>query len=91
MLQPSRLPKSFWTEACNTAAYILNRTEKSTENDKVPYELWYDRNVGKLDHLRIFDTSYYVYIHKQFRSKFDSKSVAGYLIGYVNDKDGYRV
>lgn len=91
MLQSSKLPKSLWAEACNTAAYILNRTGKSSETNKTPYELWYDREIGNLDHLRIFGTSCYAHINKQFRSKFDSKSVSGHLVGYVNDKDGYRI
>jgi hypothetical protein len=37
--------------ACNTAAYISNRTVKSGVDDKAPYELWYGREIGKLDHL----------------------------------------
>jgi len=90
-VQSSKLSNSLWAEACNTAAYILNRIGKSSEDDKVPYELWYSQNIGKLDHLKIFGTSCYVYIQKQFQSKFDSKLVLGYLIGYVNDKNGYRV
>lgn len=91
MLQSSKLPKKMWAEACNTAAYILNRTGRSSEADKVPYELWYNRDIEKLDHLRIFGTPVYVFTQKQYRSKLESKSVLSYLVGYVNDKDGYRV
>ena len=91
MLLSTKLSKSLWAEACNTAAYVLNRSGKTAAGDKVPYELWYSRKVGKLDHLRIFGTACYVHIQKQFRSKFSNKSVFGHMVGYVNDKDGYRV
>lgn len=91
MLNPSKLPKGLWAEACNTAAYLLNRTGKSSVQNKVPYELWYGHPVGRLDHLRIFGTRCYVHVNKKFRSKFDNKAVLGHLVGYVNDKDGFRV
>ena len=90
MLNPSKLPKGLWAEACNTAAYLLNRTGKSSVQNKAPYELWYKRSVGRLDHLKIFGTGCYVHINKNFRSKLDDKAVFGHLVGYVNDKDGFR-
>lgn len=50
----SKLPKALWAEACNTAAYILNRTGPTSVEGKTPYELWYSKDFGKLNHLRIF-------------------------------------
>jgi hypothetical protein len=91
MLNPTKLPKNLWAEACNTAAYILNHTGKSSVENKSPYELWYGRPVGSLRHLKIFGTECYVHINKQFRSKFDDKAVHGHMVGYVNERDGYRV
>lgn len=32
-----------------------------------------------------------MHINKNFRSKFDDKAVHGHLVGYVNDRDGFRV
>lgn len=87
----SKLPKALWAEACNTAAYILNRTAPTSVEGKVPYELWYSKDCGKLNHLRIFGTRCYVHIPKEFRKKFDEKAMFGNLVGYVNDKDGYRI
>ncbi len=91
MLNPSKLPKELWAEACNTATYLLNRTGKSSIETKSPYELWHGRPVGSLNHLKIFGTECYVHINKNFRSKFDDKTVHGHLVGYVNDRDGFRV
>ena len=42
-------------------------------------------------HLKIFGTECYVHVNKNFRSKFDDKAVHGHLVGYVNDRDGFRV
>lgn len=69
--------------------YILNRTGKTKVENKFPYELWYNRKVENLNHLKIFGTGCYVYVQRQFPSKLDIKSV--FAVGYVNDKDGYRV
>ena len=33
------LPQSLWAEMVNTAAYILNRSSKSSLPDKSPYEI----------------------------------------------------
>ncbi len=83
--------KKLWAEACNTATYLLNRSGKSSIETKSPYELRHGRPVGSLNHLKIFGTECYVHINKNFRSKFDDKAVHGHLVGYVNDRDGFRV
>ncbi|KAK9712137.1 hypothetical protein QE152_g25073 [Popillia japonica] len=74
-----------------TAAYLLNRTGKSSDQNKAPFELWYGRSVGRFDNLRIFGTGSYLHVNKSFRSKFDDKAILGHLVGYINDKDGFRV
>ncbi|XP_047108958.1 uncharacterized protein LOC124777543 [Schistocerca piceifrons] len=40
MLNPSKLPKQLWPEACNTAAYLFNHTGMLSTESKPPYELW---------------------------------------------------
>lgn len=91
MLITSKLPKKLWAEACNTSTYLLNRSGKSSVEGKVPYEVWHKKEIGSINHLKIFGTQCYVHIPKQFRGKFDKKAHLGYLVGYVNEKDGYRV
>ena len=91
MLCASRLPRTLWAEACSTAAYILNRTGKSSVEGVTPNELWFGGQAGLMKHLKVFGTGCYVYVQKKFREKFDSKSVFGHLVGYVNDRDGYRI
>lgn len=91
MLQSSKLARSLWAEACNTTAYVQNLTGRTAVDGKAPYELWYSKAVETLDHLRVFGTGCYVHIQKQYGAKFDSKAIFGHVVGYVNERDGYRV
>lgn len=89
MLKAAELPKELWAEAVSTAAYVLNLTGKSSEEGVSPYELWYGK-VPSIKHLRRFGSTSYVHLPRNRRKKFDSKSIKGILVGYVN-YDGYRV
>lgn len=91
MLASSGLPKICWAEACATAVHVLNRAGKSSVPNKSPIELWRDKEYGSLEYLRIFGTECFVHIPKQKRHKFDSKAIKGKVVGYLNDRDGYRV
>jgi hypothetical protein len=39
----------------------------------------------------VFGTECYAHIPKNFRRKFDDKSVHGHFVGYVNKKDSYKI
>lgn len=43
MLCAKNLPKKLWAEAINTAAYVINRSGKSSVPTKTPYELWFNK------------------------------------------------
>lgn len=75
MMALSGLPQFAWVQACETALYLLNFTGKTPIDGKSPFELWTNRDVGRIDNLRVFGTECYVHIPKQFRKKFDNKSV----------------
>lgn len=91
MLSVSELSKSFWAHACDTATFLINRTGKSSVPGKTPLELWSGKAFDSFNYLRIFGSECYVNIPKKFRAKFDDKAVFGYFVGYVNEKDGYKV
>ena len=54
-------------------------------------EMWNGHMMKNLDHLCVFGVECFVYTPKQFQKIFDKKSAFGRLIGYLNDKDVYRV
>ena len=84
------LPKYLWAEFMSTAAYILNRTGKSSVCDKSPSELWYGRKPA-IKHLRVIGTTVYAKVPDQRRQgKMGRKALKCILIGYQND-DGYRL
>jgi hypothetical protein len=90
MLHASGLPKELRAEACNTAVYILNLSRPTPVEGKTPLELW-TGFYATLGHLCVFGTDCYVHIPKQKRHKWDQKSRVGRLVGYMGEKDGYRI
>ena len=83
------LPKMFWAEAVNTAAYLINRGPSIHLDGKIPEEVWSGKEVN-LSHLRVFGCSSYVHIDSAERSKLDAKSNKCVFVGYGGDEFGYR-
>ena len=83
------LPKMFWAEAVNTAAYLINRGPSIPLDGKIPEEVWSGKEVN-LSHLRVFGCISYVHIDSAERSKLDAKSNKCVLVGYGGDEFGYR-
>ena len=90
MLQSKKLPNKLWAEAVNTAAYILNRTGPTEVDGKTPYELWLGKESSACK-LKIFGTDCFIHVPKQRRRKLDPKAIKGFLVGYCDNNDGYRV
>ncbi|CAH2105332.1 unnamed protein product [Euphydryas editha] len=90
MLCATDLPKKLWAEAVHTAAYVINRTSKSNEIGKTPYETWTGKQFDITD-LRIFGNPVYVHIPKEQRRKWDPKGEKGIMVGYSEDVKGYRI
>ncbi|KAG5895417.1 hypothetical protein JTB14_029428 [Gonioctena quinquepunctata] len=84
------MDKKIWAEAINTATYVLNRTGTSSEKDKSPYEVWYKKSVN-LNNFKIFGTRVSVYVPKETRRKWDSRSKGGIFLGYSEEVKGYRI
>jgi len=84
MLHACGLPKGLWAEASNTAVYILNRTGPE------PVELW-TGSYANLRNLHVFGTECFVHIPKQKSRKWDPKRASDRLVGYMGEKDGYRI
>ena len=89
LLSDARLPKSFWGEALNTVAHIINLSPTTALQGDVPNRVWYGKDVS-YDYLRVFGCKCFVHIPKDERSKLDAKSKQCIFIGYGQDDFGYR-
>lgn len=90
MLCARNLPTFLWAEAVNTAAYVINRTGKSSVVGKSPYELWLGKTYDISD-LKVFGAPVYAHIPKQRRQKWDQKAEKGIMVGYGTTTKGYRI
>ncbi|KRX52624.1 Retrovirus-related Pol polyprotein from transposon TNT 1-94 [Trichinella sp. T9] len=61
------------------------------ETGKSQIELWFKRHPVSIDHFHGFGTECFVHVPKQLQRKWEKKSVAGRLMGYCDEKDGYRI
>ena len=46
MLNESKLNDKFWGQGIHTAVHILNQGLLKNKNDKIPYELWTEREAN---------------------------------------------
>ena len=83
------LPKQFWAEAVNAAAYLINRGPSVPLDGGLPEEAWTGKEVN-LSHLKVFGCISYVHVDAEKRDKLDSKSRKCTFIGYGSDEFGYR-
>lgn len=83
------LPKTFWADAVNTAAYLINRGPSVPLDFKIPEEAWSGKKVN-LSFLKVFGCLSYVHIDDSARSKLDPKSKKCFFIGYGDAEFGYR-
>lgn len=90
LLHAGKLSTKLWTEAVNTAVYVLNKTEPSNVKETTPYELWHGKKPD-ISYLRFFGEEVYTYIPKEKRRKWDYKAEQGLLAGYDEETKGYRV
>jgi hypothetical protein len=90
MIYESNVEKYFWTEAVNTACYILNRVTIRKGLNKTPYELWKDRKPN-ISYFHIFGCYCYILNIKDNLGKFDSKSDKGIFLGCSLTSKAYRI
>lgn len=88
MIDDSGVPKNLWGEAILTAAYVMNRSPTNNIPDVTPAELWYKKKPN-VKNLRVFGSTAYSHVNKEFRSKFDTKSEKCIMVGYA--PSGYRL
>ena len=84
------LSKSFWADAINTAAHLINRGPSVPLDYRLPEECWTGRKVD-LSYLKNFGCLCYVLLDSDSRDKLDAKSKKCYFIGYGDEEFGYRL
>ena len=80
IIAEAKLDKRLWMEIADTVVYLKNRSP-TTAVATTPYELWHGIKPN-LSHLRIIGSTTYVHIPKEKRTKLDTHSHKGILIGY---------
>ncbi|KAL2230806.1 UNVERIFIED_CONTAM: Retrovirus-related Pol polyprotein from transposon TNT 1-94 [Sesamum indicum] len=80
----SGLPKMFWTDAVNTAAFLINRGPSVPLNNRIPVEVLSGKKVD-LSFLRTFGCS--AYILNDDRTKLDAMSIKCTFIRKVSPDD----
>ena len=86
LLQPSRLPKEFWSDAISTAVHLINRTPSSPVGSKIPEELWTGKVVD-VSYLRTFGSL--VYTRKDRNARQGDQNYV--LVGYAGGTKSYRL
>ena len=87
LLIESKLPKSYWLRAVDTAAYVRNLVKKD-KTAKSPYERFWARK-PKTGQLKVFGCLAYVKNRKREKSKFDPKARKHVFLGYDSNSTAY--
>jgi hypothetical protein len=91
LLVQSKLPKTFWAEAVNTATHLSNLTPSATRKMNIPYKIW-KGSKANLDVLQPFGCLTYLLIPKEQRTfKLFPTAEKGLFLGYENNFSSYRV
>mgnify|MGYP000235154520 CR=1 FL=1 len=81
------MPKFYWAEAVRTTVYLQNLA--SANGGVSPHELYFGKKPN-LAHLTVFDSISYVHLLKEKRRKLEAKSEKCILVGYSDEKKGYK-
>jgi hypothetical protein len=85
-----KTPDRFWSEAVNTACHALNCLYLHRLLKKTSYELL-TSNKPNVSYFRVLGSKCYILVKKSRHSKFASKAVEGFLLGYDSNTKAYRV
>lgn len=89
MLKSKNMPKMWWGEAVNTAAYIINRSPTKKMENITPEEAWTGVKPN-VSHFRVFGSVCYRHVPDQLRTKLDDKGEVMIMVGY-HSTGGYKL
>jgi hypothetical protein len=90
MLDEYKTPDRFWAEAINTACYSINRLYLHQILKKTSYELLTSKKPN-VSYFKFFGSKCFILVKRCRKSKFASKTVEGFLLGYDSNTRAYRV
>jgi hypothetical protein len=90
MLDEYKTLDQFWAEAINTACYSINRLYLHRILKKTSYELLTDKKPN-VSYFRFFGSKCFILVKRGRKSKFASKAIEGFLLGYDSNTRAYRV
>ena len=73
------LPKMFWADSVNAAAYLINRGPSNPLGFRIPEEEWQGKEIN-LSHSKVFGCVSYVLVKDSDRDKLDQKQVSVSLL-----------
>ena len=87
MILHSGVRKDLWTEAINTASYLVNRSPSTAIGCKTPYEMW-SGSPADYSKLRIFGCPAYAHVRD---GKLEPRAKKCIFLGYASGVKGYRL
>lgn len=90
MIHDQDLQPFLWAEASKTAVYIQNRRPHRALKDVTPKEAFTGIEPD-ISHLRILESSVYVHVPKEKRTKVDPSGKKGILVGYSEYSKAFKI
>jgi transposase InsO family protein len=91
LLTSRNLPRAYWAEAVNSAAFLSNLLPTASRSNSSPYELW-TKFPPPLKRLRTFGCLAFFAVRKQHRSwKLAKTGGMGIFVGYENNGTTYHI
>lgn len=86
-----KIPKEFWADAIEMAAYLYNRTTfSSIPPNKTPYELWHNVRLD-VQPLRILGATCWYHINNAQNSKLGNQGRRGMLPAFTESRNAYKL
>ena len=89
LMTEKNMPHFYWTEAVNTAVYIMNRTPTAAVHNVMPKEK-YIGTKPNLSHVKVFGCIAYVHVPDEMYTKLDPKAKKCVFIHYSLEQKGYK-
>ncbi|KAK8954463.1 hypothetical protein KSP39_PZI002722 [Platanthera zijinensis] len=90
LLRGMHVPKSYWSAALLTAAFLINRTPSRPLGGIAPYSLLHPSASVFPIPLRVFGCVCFVQDRRPSRTKLDDRAVRCLFLGYSTTTKGYR-